>query len=224
MGVRFDFNQIRNPPIGADLKGMLVSFKVQTTPDGKLRAERVQLQSGKKAKQLREAATVVTFGGYDQPMSQMKTGTVKSFNLEKGFGFINAPGCPDIYFGKSDVQGGAPNVGTTVQFNMIKGKTEKLFAKEVRIGSGGMKRSANGMPNFAPPSKQMKGQGKGGKTQGVIKSFNAAKGFGFISSPKGDIFFMKTDLPMGEAEAGTPVSCRVQQGPDGRLRAQNIVM
>merc|ERR1719230_1944078 len=71
--LRFDYNQIRNPPIGADLKGMLVSFKVQSTPDGKLRAERVQLQSGKKAKQLREAATVVTFGGYDQPMSQMKT-------------------------------------------------------------------------------------------------------------------------------------------------------
>merc|ERR1712048_430597 len=178
MGVRFDFNQIRNPPIGADLKGMLVSFKVQTTPDGKLRAERVQLQSGKKAKQLREAATVVTFGGFNQPMSQMKTGTVKSFNIEKGFGFISAPGCPDIYFGKSDLQGGAPSVGTMVQFNMIKGKTGKLFAKEVRIGSGGMKRSANSMPKSAPPSKKMKGQGKGGKSQDMITSLLQALAFG----------------------------------------------
>merc|ERR1712183_758521 len=112
---------------------------------------------------------------------------------------------------------------------MVTGADGRLSAKEVRVGGGvgGVKRAANGMSGpGSPAKKQVKGSRQ---IHGIIKSFNAGKGFGFISSDAcpGDMFFMKSDV-QGDAASfmspGMPVSCQIQQGPDGRMRAINITV
>jgi len=63
---------------------------------------------------------------------------------------------------------------------------------------------------------------------GVVKSFNAAKGFGFISCQglAEDIFFLRSELPgglaTGHTEPGQIVSFEIQLTPDGRYRANRI--
>ncbi|MDP4088426.1 MAG: cold-shock protein [Bacillota bacterium] len=55
----------------------------------------------------------------------MKTGTVKWFNSEKGFGFIEVPGEDDVFVHYSAIQGGAGrkslDEGQQVQFDVEKG-------------------------------------------------------------------------------------------------------
>lgn len=97
----------------------------------------------------------------------------------------------------------------------------------------------NGMPGMgmlmpmqkmqkAKPSEKPTGQ----FNSGIIRSYNGQKGFGFISSPSisGDIFFMLTSLPQeardlhGKDLQGKAVNFEVSQTPDGKVRAQNIVI
>merc|ERR1711865_456022 len=64
---------------------------------------------------------------------------------------------------------------------------------------------------------------------GAVKSFNVNKGFGFISCPgiNEDVFFMKSDLPVGAHESmtvGTDVSFEMIQTADGKLRASGVTL
>jgi len=66
------------------------------------------------------------------------------------------------------------------------------------------------------------------RLSGAVKSFNMAKGFGFISCEgiAEDIFFLRSELPgglaTGHAEQGQPVGFEIQLTPDGRYRAARI--
>jgi cold shock protein len=51
----------------------------------------------------------------------MKTGTVKFFNAEKGFGFIEVAGEKDVFVHSSALQGFNLNEGDKVQFNVERG-------------------------------------------------------------------------------------------------------
>lgn len=63
---------------------------------------------------------------------------------------------------------------------------------------------------------------------GAVKSFNMAKGFGFIACQgvAEDIFFLRSELPggltTGHAEQGQLVGFDLQLSPDGRYRAARI--
>lgn len=51
----------------------------------------------------------------------MKTGTVKFFNLEKGFGFIEVEGEKDVFVHSSSLSGFSIQEGDKVQFDVEKG-------------------------------------------------------------------------------------------------------
>jgi len=69
-----------------------------------------------------------------------------------------------------------------------------------------------------------------GEMNGVIKSWNGAKGFGFITSDHvdGDVFFSKQELPAearechGSVLEGREVSINTSTGRDGRARATTV--
>lgn len=51
----------------------------------------------------------------------MKTGTVKFFNSEKGFGFIEVEGEKDVFVHSSSLSGFSLQEGDKVQFDVEKG-------------------------------------------------------------------------------------------------------
>ena len=51
----------------------------------------------------------------------MKTGTVKFFNSEKGFGFIEVAGEKDVFVHSSALQGVSLGEGDRVQFDVERG-------------------------------------------------------------------------------------------------------
>ena len=58
----------------------------------------------------------------------MATGKVKWFNAEKGFGFIESPGSPDVFAHFSAIQGSGfkkLNEGDEVEFNIEEGQRGK---------------------------------------------------------------------------------------------------
>lgn len=61
----------------------------------------------------------------------MAEGTVKWFNPEKGYGFIEQEDGKDIFVHKNDLSGPTPNEGDRVQFEVGEGKKGPC-AKDVR--------------------------------------------------------------------------------------------
>ena len=63
------------------------------------------------------------------------------------------------------------------------------------------------------------------KEQGVVKWFNAAKGYGFIQRESGDDVFVHFSAIVGEGyrslEPGQAVTFEVREGPKG-LQAENV--
>merc|ERR1719379_1143077 len=74
------------------------------------------------------------------------------------------------------------------------------------------------MPTAGPPPKAAEGQG----LHGLVKSYNGAKGFGFIAAPdvQGDVYFKGDGGDFGE---GMPVSFYVKWTPDGKPQARGVV-
>lgn len=52
----------------------------------------------------------------------MSSGTVKFFNVSKGFGFITPEGGADLFFHKTEIQGPEPKEGDKVEFEIGQGK------------------------------------------------------------------------------------------------------
>mmetsp|Transcript_15564 Transcript_15564/g.27710 ORF Transcript_15564/g.27710 Transcript_15564/m.27710 type:complete len:421 (-) Transcript_15564:58-1320(-) len=95
--------------------GMLVSFKVQLGAKGP-QAEQVQVMPAG------------SFSTEEQPGLQ-HSGTIKSFNEEKGFGFIasehlSAMFGKDIFLSRRELGGYIPSIGDTVTFTVVIGEKE----------------------------------------------------------------------------------------------------
>jgi len=63
--------------------------------------------------------------------------------------------------------------------------------------------------------------------QGAVKSYNAVKGFGFITSSglTDDVFFMRSALPVeleSQSLQGCSVTFELAKTPEGKLRALNV--
>eukprot|EP00929_Paragymnodinium_shiwhaense_P043221 TRINITY_DN22261_c0_g1_i1.p2 TRINITY_DN22261_c0_g1~~TRINITY_DN22261_c0_g1_i1.p2 ORF type:complete len:364 (-),score=93.85 TRINITY_DN22261_c0_g1_i1:251-1342(-) len=126
-------------------------------------------------------------------------GTVISYNAALGYGFIKSAKVPqDIYFKES---GGQWQPGVAVAFNLRMNRDGKPSASNLVLGLS-----------------------NGQACSGSIKSFNAAKGWGFIKvdgSPA-DVYFIKDLVPPNLLSGniiGLKVQFTVQLAADGKPRA-----
>ena len=64
----------------------------------------------------------------------METGTVKTFNAERGFGFITRPGQDDVFFHVTDVKGREQlATGDRVEFGIGEGRKGPKAINVTRI-------------------------------------------------------------------------------------------
>lgn len=251
--VRFDTKSFQalqqiNLVAGLHLKGQLVIFVPQQTADGKTRAEKIQFQTKYIAEKLKNQGASQVNLMMSAPMmaapmmappavnNGMLNGTVKSFSEKNGYGFISMPGqAMDVWFSKNELAGGDVAVGSAVHFSMTMSAQGKAQATRVLPSSGaqGNKRSIDSaaMAMGGGPSKMLRiADTRTGQHQsGTIKSYNATKGFGFITGPgvSGDVFFMRTALPEDVQDTdltGQAVSYELARTADGKSRAQSITL
>eukprot|EP00746_Dinoflagellata_sp_MGD_P143445 gnl/MRDRNA2_/MRDRNA2_76274_c0_seq2.p1 gnl/MRDRNA2_/MRDRNA2_76274_c0~~gnl/MRDRNA2_/MRDRNA2_76274_c0_seq2.p1 ORF type:complete len:627 (+),score=131.48 gnl/MRDRNA2_/MRDRNA2_76274_c0_seq2:83-1963(+) len=164
-------------------------------------------------------APMKSFGGaFNAPMlggggngleGQHMHGTVKLWFADKNYGFIRASSCPtDIYFSSED--GRQWEVGQAVSFI---GKVMPDGVMRARNVQEGIEQGMN-----------MGGtvRSEGRRTHGTVKSFFAAKGFGFIRSPScpSDIYF--SDEVGSQWAPGQSVSFFTHVMPDGVVRAREV--
>lgn len=137
-------------------------------------------------------------------------GRVKAFNQLQGFGFIH---CDEMYlkhrcdvFLNQAVEGGVI-IGSTVSFSVEISKAGKPQAREIVLEKDALPRP--------PPTAPREGRNSPGAAAvaligsvfcGRVKSFNAARGFGFLICQELDPYFEGRDVYISRSEA-----------PDGRL-------
>eukprot|EP00931_Biecheleriopsis_adriatica_P067166 TRINITY_DN41353_c0_g1_i1.p1 TRINITY_DN41353_c0_g1~~TRINITY_DN41353_c0_g1_i1.p1 ORF type:complete len:172 (-),score=63.28 TRINITY_DN41353_c0_g1_i1:59-574(-) len=105
-------------------------------------------------------------------------GSLKSFNQNRGFGFITASDGKEYFFHRSDIVGKPPKEGDSLSFDIAASQKhpDKMEAKSVTGGTAG------------------------GNTQGTVKWFNEMKGYGFIEKDDKAYFVHASDVV-----GGTPV-------------------
>ncbi|CAE8637133.1 unnamed protein product [Polarella glacialis] len=140
------------------------------------------------------------------------SGTVKSWNGAKGFGFITGSSLPgDILFGRTEL----PEDIREVQGKFLEGRPIVFDAQQ---GPGGRyKATAVAVPLM-----------EGKEVAGKIKTFSEKHGYGFITSSSltEDVRFQTTDLPQGVTPGAhlrdELVTFEVQALPDGKLRVSSL--
>jgi len=150
------------------------------------------------------------------------SGTVKSFNGAKGYGFITQADGSDVFVHERDCGGTAPSVGDMVTFETQESpsKPGTYVAKNV-TGCTGTPEGKGG--------KGCKGGCKGqgtGQFQGTVKSFVEAKGYGFITHQgEGDVFFHQRDIvDESVADRGDVVryDLEANAAKPGTMKATNV--
>mmetsp|Transcript_58721 Transcript_58721/g.108332 ORF Transcript_58721/g.108332 Transcript_58721/m.108332 type:complete len:336 (-) Transcript_58721:125-1132(-) len=201
-------------------KGDQVQFQVEHSDRGPQAA---------KVKVVYKAPASVNRGDY--------IGTVKSFNPEKGWGFIDCAATHemygrDVFLMKTAIQGGWVEKDCRVSFSVVDGQ-KGPEAQNVKVLGDHNFPSMSGFAMWAPmvaPWTGGKGAGKGmwdgcmpsdGKVYGgVLKSFNADRGFGFITCEAlkmmygQDVFVMKSAM-VGTINLGTSVLFTICMGMKG---------
>jgi len=131
-----------------------------------------------------------------------KSGTLKSFNPTKGFGFIVCDG-QDVFFHKNDVTGKPPKDGDVLTFDM-QPSTKKEGTMEAKNITGGT---------------------SGGNTEGTVKWFNDMKGYGFIDVGSESYFMHYTDITGGTPQENDKVWFDIQpsEKDPSKMAAKNVV-
>lgn len=101
-------------------------------------------------------------------------GTVKFFNAQKGFGFIQQEtGGEDVFVHISAVErAGLEGLaeGQELEFNLVD-RGGKISAQDLQVVG-----DVVAVPQAGPPKRELTGE----KATGTVKFFNATKGFGFL--------------------------------------------
>eukprot|EP00927_Polykrikos_kofoidii_P066036 TRINITY_DN61709_c0_g1_i1.p1 TRINITY_DN61709_c0_g1~~TRINITY_DN61709_c0_g1_i1.p1 ORF type:complete len:358 (+),score=72.73 TRINITY_DN61709_c0_g1_i1:56-1129(+) len=143
------------------------------------------------------------------------TGIVKSFNAEKGWGFIESPQFEgqDVFLMNKDISNELTQVGDTVQFNVLMSPRGPQAQNVTKVFANSEEVFANSEEVF----------------EGIVKSYNAGKGWGFVTSPSsdqqfGDVFLHRGDLGEQVVNVGDKVQFTVSINQHGKPQAANVSM
>ena len=153
-----------------------------------------------------------------QPQSMM-SGTVKTWQASKGYGFISVEGLEaDVFFMRTELPPELQNQANVEGHHV---------AFELRRGSDGRPRGY-GLKLIAAAA-AAQAESSGPRMEGTIKSFSERHGYGFIMSPHlaRDIHFKLQDVPaqyqaLGTNLAGKEVTFDVDTLKDGKYRAHRL--
>jgi cold shock protein len=141
----------------------------------------------------------------------MPTGTVKWYNPEKGFGFIERDsGGDDLFMHRSAIGYQSLGEGDRVEFREGQGAKGPSAEDVVVIESNPTpKPRRGGAPTVDPMSLPV--------ASGVVDRFDDLKGFGFIKPDNGgsDVFFHQSALGGARVYQGDHVEFRHGEGPKG---------
>jgi len=218
--------------------GQLVCFILHWFPDGTAEA--------------RGVTPVAMLPQGNEPLNgangAVPTGDVKPFQELPGFGLINFPNqVQDLNFQGEVTAAGSKRSAAAVldPTQLLAGapplKQQRWDVSEALPGMTAMEAlpgmtAMEALPGMAAgatqadPQQLLSGtlEQATARLGGAVKSFNMAKGFGFIACQglATDIFFLRSELPgglaAGHAEPGQLVSFDLQATPDGRYRAARI--
>lgn len=139
--------------------------------------------------------------------------TVKSFSSSKGWGFIDMDGT-DVFVHRRDCLDGEPTAGDVVTFDAEKDPVRdgQLKAKNVAGCTG------------TPSSASISCVSPAGRPRGVVKSYNAQNGWGFIDYDGKDVFLHSNDCKDGLPSKGDIVVFDVEEDPkrNGQLKAVSV--
>jgi cold shock CspA family protein len=155
-------------------------------------------------------------------------GKVKAFDVQQGYGFIQSPDIHSLYgcdaFLNQSVAGGCI-VGSMVSFSIeiVKGKPQ---ARNVMLEDDPAMHKP--VKDFDAPGTAVPGP-QAAVNRGRVKSFNAAKGFGFISSRElqynfggRDVYVSKTQAPDGNLTVGQEVEFQLVLDRQGQPQAREV--
>jgi CspA family cold shock protein len=143
----------------------------------------------------------------------MPTGTVKWYNPEKGFGFIERDsGGDDLFVHRSAVGYQSLGEGDRVEFREGMGAKGPSAEDVVVVETNPTPRPRGGAsrgPSIDPTSLPV--------ASGVVDRFDDLKGFGFIKPDNGgsDVFFHQSALGGARVYQGDHVEFRLGEGPKG---------
>jgi CspA family cold shock protein len=172
------------------------------------------------------------FGGPPAGFGPELGASVKWFNSEKGFGFVElSDGSGDVFLhinALSSTGNTTVSPGATLRVRVGQGQkgrqvTEVLSVDESTAVAGGPPRGAMGArpaPGGAPGPRRGAQPGTGTEMRGTVKMYNAIKGFGFVAVPEAekDVFIHASVLQRNGLTAlteGQTVVVEVVQGAKG---------
>eukprot|EP00413_Alexandrium_margalefii_P005848 CAMPEP_0204524324 /NCGR_PEP_ID=MMETSP0661-20131031/7317_1 /ASSEMBLY_ACC=CAM_ASM_000606 /TAXON_ID=109239 /ORGANISM="Alexandrium margalefi, Strain AMGDE01CS-322" /LENGTH=263 /DNA_ID=CAMNT_0051530075 /DNA_START=63 /DNA_END=851 /DNA_ORIENTATION=+ len=216
-------------------KGSQLSFSVAQGRNGMLAVELMLLDQAPAKQEHYEED-----GGGVGPGTGNYVGTLKSYNPLKGWGFIECAETQQLYGKdilvlKTELRGVPPTQGTRLGFSVAQGRKGPIATSlrmlpkaigaisatpgpadmQARLGGGGAKRKLLELEYSQTPQSP--------SYLGTIKSFNLAKGWGFVECADTeaiygkDILVLKDELAGGSLERGQRVSFSVKQGRNGPL-------
>lgn len=164
------------------------------------------------------------------------TGVIKSYNPQKGWGFVECLETQQIYGKdilvlKEELRGVPVSTGQRVAFSVSQGRKGPL-ATSIRLlggGGGGATPGLDRAPILAQPGRGTKRKLQEAEEQasqsflGTIKSFNPTRGWGFVECAEThqiygkDILVLKDELAGVSVGPGQRVSFSVVQGRNGPL-------
>jgi cold shock CspA family protein len=160
-------------------------------------------------------------------------GFVKSFNHEQGYGFINCDETwhlyhSDVFLHQNEASG--LEVGSQVSFRVhLNGRGQPQANSVSAVGGVAKRAKTEADSRSAPEPLHSLPLFPDGHFTGMVKSYNATTGYGFLecSVTKGlfsqDVFLHKSQVTEG-IDVGSNVSFQVRLNKHGQPQADNVVL